>query len=82
MSNVRHLNESKSALSLSVSSTKTYSRLDPHIQRKLGYEWKNIFRKLQAQQMGTDSVVSTQAFNQACVFFGVILTNEEVQRLQ
>lgn len=66
------------ALSHSVASLQSHNR--SHIQHKLSYEWKNIYRHL--HQFPNKGLVSTDLFNKACTTHGVMLTSEEVQKLQ
>ena len=50
--------------------------LESYLQRKLSFEWKNIYRRLTQQSLQPN--VPVALFNQACVYFGVILSAEEV----
>jgi hypothetical protein len=66
--------------SLSQKPAAVQSPIDNHIQYKLSYEWKNIYRRL-AQNEDENSCVSPSKFNAVCVSLGVMLNYDELKRL-
>mmetsp|Transcript_12643 Transcript_12643/g.12456 ORF Transcript_12643/g.12456 Transcript_12643/m.12456 type:complete len:82 (+) Transcript_12643:2016-2261(+) len=51
------------------------------IQKKLAYEWKNIFRGLNLQDSGNSGVINRKEFERTVHQNGIFLSKEDLQIL-